>query len=316
MSLERARHLVGRFRDQVRAHHPRTPRPEWGLPPELGRDLLESMLLARELDTCAHELRSRGLGHYTICSTGHEANVVLGRLTGPHDPSIVHYRSAALQVERARQVGGVDPVRDIVLSYDRLERRADQRRPPQGVRQQAAGHHPQHQHHCFTAAACAGARLRPRARAPRRGGAARRAFGHRLGQLRRCQPESLDRPRRAQRDQLDAAPEPARALAVRLRGQRPGHLRPHPRGLGRDPPPCPAPRRILPRRRLGFLDQTFRTARAVVEHCRRTRRAAVLHLGTVRLLGHAGSDVDTTYRPQAEIDAAELRIRCCAQPWI
>ena len=47
----------------------------------LGRELFESMLLARHLDVAAHELKAQGHGHYTICSSGHEANVVLGRLT-------------------------------------------------------------------------------------------------------------------------------------------------------------------------------------------------------------------------------------------
>src|SRR5690606_22230140 len=82
----------------------------WSLEPELSRELLESMLLARHLDLLAHQLRHEGKGHYTITSSGHEANVVLGRLTRVSDPSIVHYRSAALQLERARQrpsVGGV-----------------------------------------------------------------------------------------------------------------------------------------------------------------------------------------------------------------
>ena len=56
------------------------------------------------VDVAALELRVRGAGHYTIGSAGHEGNVVLGRLTRVSDPSLVHYRSAALQLERARQV--------------------------------------------------------------------------------------------------------------------------------------------------------------------------------------------------------------------
>jgi 2-oxoisovalerate dehydrogenase E1 component len=50
------------------------------------------------------------------------------------------------------------------------------------------------------------------------------------------------------------------------------------------------------------LPQVHARARQAVEHCRRTRRSAVLHLRCVRLLGHAGSDVDTTYRTPAEIE--------------
>ncbi|MBK9129451.1 MAG: hypothetical protein IPM13_16920 [Phycisphaerales bacterium] len=141
------RHLVERFADRLTSHAAKAPRPDWDLPAALGRELLESMLLARQLDLCAHELRAKGLGHYTICSTGHEANVVLGRLTGPTDPAIVHYRSAAFQLERGRQVPEIDAVRDIVLSLVASSEGADQRRPAQGLRQQAAGGSSQHQHH-------------------------------------------------------------------------------------------------------------------------------------------------------------------------
>jgi len=57
----------------------------------------------------------------------------------------------------------------------------------------------------------------------------------------------------------------------------------------------------------GDLAATFRTTQAAIERCRKTRKAAILHLSCVRLLGHAGSDVDTTYRSPAEIEAAKER---------
>src|SRR5688572_25712766 len=114
MSLERARLLVQRFREAVgqpaRSAAPAHKTVEDHSPPEkrahvardaaIARELLESMLLARHLDLAAHELRAAGHGQYTIASAGHEGNVVLGRLTRPSDPSLVHYRSAALQLER------------------------------------------------------------------------------------------------------------------------------------------------------------------------------------------------------------------------
>src|SRR3954471_12235359 len=115
MSIERLSELVTRFRAQVAQLGP-TGAAERALEPALARDLLESMLLSRHLDVAALELRARGAGHYTISSSGHEANVVLGRLTRPTDPSLVHYRSAALQLERSRQVASCDGVRDIALS--------------------------------------------------------------------------------------------------------------------------------------------------------------------------------------------------------
>ena len=47
-------------------------------------------------------------------------------------------------------------------------------------------------------------------------------------------------------------------------------------------------------------------ARELVEWVRETRRPAVLHLRTVRFLGHAGADVESAYRSPAEV-RADLR---------
>ena len=46
-----------------------------------------------------------------------------------------------------------------------------------------------------------------------------------------------------------------------------------------------------------------RVAQRVVADVRRTRRPAFVHLSCVRLFGHAGADVESVYRSQAEIDA-------------
>ncbi|RME28003.1 MAG: MFS transporter, partial [Deltaproteobacteria bacterium] len=52
---------------------------------------------------------------------------------------------------------------------------------------------------------------------------------------------------------------------------------------------------------------TFDTALAAVEHVRTTRRPTFLHLEVVRLLGHAGSDVEQLYRSADEIGRTEAR---------
>ncbi len=57
----------------------------------------------------------------------------------------------------------------------------------------------------------------------------------------------------------------------------------------------------------GDLCATYDRARAAIEHCRQTRRPTFFHLRTVRLLGHAGSDVETTYLTPDEIAANEQR---------
>ncbi|MGH8225142.1 MAG: thiamine pyrophosphate-dependent enzyme [Gammaproteobacteria bacterium] len=85
-----------------------------------GRDFLElfeSQMLSRHLDIEARAMRARGEGFYTIGSAGHEGNALLGRLTRHTDPGFLHYRSGAFFIERARKVPDIDPVYDIALSF-------------------------------------------------------------------------------------------------------------------------------------------------------------------------------------------------------
>jgi len=137
MSLERIHELVARFRTTLANLQQPPDARAWTHGAALGRELLESMLLARHLDVAAHELKAQGHGHYTITSSGHESNVVLGRLTTPSDPALVHYRSAALQIERARYVPDADPVRAIALSLV-----ASSEEPISGGRHKLFGSHP------------------------------------------------------------------------------------------------------------------------------------------------------------------------------
>ena len=57
----------------------------------------------------------------------------------------------------------------------------------------------------------------------------------------------------------------------------------------------------------GEIDAVWDACAAAVEHCRGTRSPTFLHLATTRLWGHAGSDVETTYRTVEEIEAIEAR---------
>jgi hypothetical protein len=55
------------------------------------------------------------------------------------------------------------------------------------------------------------------------------------------------------------------------------------------------------------LAAAYDAAVDAVTHVRRRRRPAVLHLRTVRLMGHAGADAETAYRSGAEIAADAAR---------
>ena len=57
----------------------------------------------------------------------------------------------------------------------------------------------------------------------------------------------------------------------------------------------------------GELDEVWDAVGAAIDHVRQHRRPAFLHLRTVRLWGHAGSDAEQAYRSLAEIEAVEAR---------
>lgn len=78
-------------------------------------DLFDAQATARHLDLAARQLTRDGQGYYSIGSSGHEGNVAVAAALRVTDPALLHYRSAAFFVHRARQVPGLDPVRDILL---------------------------------------------------------------------------------------------------------------------------------------------------------------------------------------------------------
>ena len=60
-------------------------------------------------------MQQQGGGYYTISSAGHEGNAALAAALRPNDPALLHYRSGGFYCARARQVPGIDPVRDVLL---------------------------------------------------------------------------------------------------------------------------------------------------------------------------------------------------------
>jgi len=80
-------------------------------------DLFESQMMSRHLDLMARVLRLENRVFYTIGSSGHEGNALLGRLTRHTDPAFLHYRSGAFVMERSRQVPEIDPIYDAALAF-------------------------------------------------------------------------------------------------------------------------------------------------------------------------------------------------------
>lgn len=268
-------------------------------------ELFEAQVASRQLDLAARRLGAARQGFYSIGSSGHEGNVALAAAGRPTDPALVHYRSGAFFTHRARRAGVADPIRDVLLGV--VAAAAD---PISGGR-----------HKVFGSAA---AHVIPQtstiaSHLPRAVGL---AF-------------ALDRAHRAGLD----VPWPADAIVLCTFGDASANHStatgsinaavhtafqgvPMPilfvcedNGLGISVPTPPGWIRHAYGARPGLryltadgceLSDALAACTAAVEHVRTHRTPAFLHLRTVRLLGHAGSDIESAYRRPADI-AADLR---------
>jgi 2-oxoisovalerate dehydrogenase E1 component len=279
------------------------------LPSELTAEqtlqLFDSQAGSRHLDLAARWLRAQGRGYYTIGSSGHEGNAAVAAALRPTDPALLHYRSGGFFVERARQVAGSDALRDVLLGIV-----AAVEEPISGGRHKVFGR-------------------RDLAVLPQTSTIAShlpRALGVAF---------SIDRARKVgldgewPRDAVtvcsfgDASANHSTAVGainaavqVGFRGlPMPLLLVCEDNGIGIS---VPTPRGWVAHAfgsRPGLeyfaadgsdLPDAVRTARRAADWVRRHRRPAFLHLRTVRLMGHAGSDVENAYRRSDEI-AADLR---------
>ncbi len=66
--------------------------------------LFEAQLQSRHLDHAARWLRGKGLGYYTIGSAGHEGNAAVAAALRPTDPALLHYRSGGFYLARSAAV--------------------------------------------------------------------------------------------------------------------------------------------------------------------------------------------------------------------
>ncbi|MBA2953703.1 MFS transporter [Nocardioides sp. MAH-18] len=97
--------------------------------------LFDAQAQSRHLDLAARWLQAQGEGFYTIGSAGHEANAAVGLLTRVDDPALLHYRSGGFYAARAARVGTTTPVRDVLLGLSAAA--AD---PISGGRHKVFGH--------------------------------------------------------------------------------------------------------------------------------------------------------------------------------
>ncbi|WP_199517099.1 transketolase C-terminal domain-containing protein [Nucisporomicrobium flavum] len=119
--------LDERFRDAVAGLPPagtRRPgddpvREGSALTGDRARQLFDAQLVSRHLDLAARWLRSFNEGFYTIGSSGHEGNAAVAAVLRPTDPALLHYRSGAFYCARAAQVPPLEPGTDALVEAAR-----------------------------------------------------------------------------------------------------------------------------------------------------------------------------------------------------
>ncbi|MDN5852060.1 MAG: thiamine pyrophosphate-dependent enzyme [Actinomycetia bacterium] len=259
---------------------------------------------SRHVDFAARDLGSRGLGFYSIGSAGHESNAAVAAALQPTDPALLHYRSGAFYVRRAAQLPGTDAVSDmlhgIVASVDE---------PVSGGRHKVIGHGdlsiiPQ----TSTIAS----------HLPRAVGLAfSLGRAHQLEAASEWPPGSVvvcsfgD----ASANHSTAVGAINTALHTSVQGIPLPLLfvcEDNAIGISVRTPGRWIERTYADRAGLKYFTAdgadavaTLQAAAEAAEWVREHRAPAFLHLKTVRLMGHAGSDVEAAYRTQSEI-AADL----------
>ena len=268
-------------------------------------NLFVDQVTSRALDIAARELKAKSAGYYTIASAGHEDNAVLGALLRTTDPAFLHYRSGGFMMARSRGVDGVNRVRDTLLS---LAAAADD--PIAQGRHKVWGSRPL----WVPPQTSTIASHLPKAM----GTAFALERARRLGVPIEIPDDSI-----VYCSFGDASANHATALAginaarysYRRGGRMPVLFVCEDNGIGIS---VDTPRRwiegtyaALPHlayvRADGDLADVYDAARTAVALCREGRRPVFLHLSTVRLWGHAGSDVESGYRTLADIEATEAR---------
>jgi 2-oxoisovalerate dehydrogenase E1 component len=270
------------------------------------REIFIAQLRSRHMDLVAREMRARNEGFYTIGSSGHEANAVVGHLTRTTDPAFLHYRSGGFMMARTAKIAGCDPLYDTALSLS-----ASSDDPISGGRHKVWGSRsawvlPQTStiaSHLSKAVGAAVAleqtrRLRIAPPVP-----ADSIMVCSFGDASANHSAAVGAFNAAQWTAYQKLPVPVlfvcedNGIGISVRtphgwietnfSSRPGLH--YVQANGSD------------------LIDTFEQTRAAVDYCRHRRAPVFLHLWLPRLMAHAGTDVETEYRPLEEVEAEEAR---------
>ncbi len=275
------------------------------LDPDDAVGLFRAQVLSRALDLQSRVMQKQGQGFYTIGSSGHEGMAAVAHALRPDDIAFLHYRDAAFQIARADQVGGQDMMRDMLLSFA-----CSSDDPTSGGRHKVLGSRalmipPQ----TSTIAS----------HLPKAIGAA-----HAIGLARRTPPEHavLARDGIAMCSFGDASANHSTAQgAINAACWTAVQGVPLPLlfvcedngiGISTKTPTGWIKASMSARPGLAYFEgdgldlfAAFAAAKEAADYVRKHRKPAFLHLRTVRLYGHAGADVATSYLPKAEVEADE-----------
>lgn len=269
-------------------------------------DLFETMIMSRQMDLRARILKNQSECYYTIGSAGHECNAVTGKVFRLTDMAFVHYRSCALMIQRQKQIPGSTPLYDTMLSFV-----ASSDDPIAGGRHKVFGSYPLLVPPQTSTIA---------SHLPKAVGAALS-----IGRARDMKLETAVMPN----DAIvvctfgDASLNHSTAVGAVNSALWVAHQNlPVPlificedNGIGIS---VPTPNQWVEAqysRRSGLhyiscdglsLTDTYRAAREAEFYARTYRKPVFLHMKTVRLLGHAGSDVEFSYRTLQSIEQTEF----------
>ena len=116
--MDRADIVDAAFRKKVATgDYPTGPAPSGPLSNEDAVAIFHAQCLSRNLDRRARKMQAEGQGYYTIGSSGHEGMAAVAAALRPDDMAFLHYRDGAFQTMRSSQVPGVNPTRDMLLSF-------------------------------------------------------------------------------------------------------------------------------------------------------------------------------------------------------
>jgi len=268
-------------------------------------ELFESQLVSRQLDLMARVKRGENKVFYTIGSSGHEGNAMVGRATRATDPAFLHYRSGAFVAERYRKHDTDDFIEDTCLSFAAA---ADD--PASGGRHKVWGHP---EMWILPQTSTIASHL------PKSVGTALAiAHGRRIGHDIPVPEDSI-----VVCSFGDASVNHAAAQsAFNTAGWTAHQSLPLPilfvcednrLGISVPTPSQWTARSMAARHGLEYLfadgldlEAGHAPVQRAVETCRTRRRPVFLHLKTTRLMGHAGTDFEIEYRPPDELERDEL----------